>query len=303
MIDIVIVGAGTAGLSAAIYGLRAGKKVLLLEEKAYGGQIVDSPEIENYPGISKVSGVDFATALYQQAIDLGAEIKYEKVVSAKVTEHEKQVQTTQGQYSCKTIILATGVKRRPLGLLHEKEWIGAGISYCAVCDGAFYKGKEVAVAGGGNTALEDAAYLANHCKKVYLVHRRNQLRGEERLARILEQKENVEYVWNVEIQKLVGDKRLEAIEIRDKSKNQTRTIAVSGLFIAIGQIPGNTEFQNLVQLDEAGYIIAGEECRTNIPGIYAAGDCRRKQVRQLTTAAADGSVAAIMACDEISKNH
>lgn len=297
--DVVIVGAGTAGLSAAIYAVRAGKKVLLLEANAYGGQIINTPEVENYPGIKYISGFEFATALYEQAVGLGAELRYEKVEKIENAEMEKRVHTNKAEYICKAVILATGAKNRPLGLEHETEWIGAGISYCATCDGAFYRGQDVAVAGGGNTALEDAIFLSNYCRRVYVIHRRDSFRGEEKLLQTLKQKENVEFVLNSNIVRLVGEDGLDAVDVEDKFSGERKEIEVSGLFIAIGQEPCNEAFVDLVKLDQIGYIVAGENCRTNVEGIFTAGDCRTKGIRQLTTAAADGAVAALAACEYI----
>lgn len=296
MYDMIIVGAGTAGLTAAIYGVRAGKKVLILEANTYGGQIINTPEIENYPGIKHTSGFEFATGLYEQAMDLGAELKYEKVEAIEDLGTFKKVKTATQEYECKAVILATGAKNRPLGLLHENEWIGAGVSYCATCDGAFYKGKEVAVAGGGNTALEDALFLSNYCSKVYLIHRRDSFRGEEQLLMALKAKENVSFILNANVTSLVGTDHLEAVEIEEKEAKNKTVLPVSGLFVAIGQMPDNIAFTNVVKLDQGGYIEALEDCKTTTSGIYAAGDCRTKLVRQLTTAAADGAVAALAAC-------
>ncbi len=295
MYDIIIIGAGTAGLSAAIYGLRAGKKVLVLEQLSYGGQIINTPEIENYPGIRNISGFDFATGLYEQATALGAEVKYEQVTG--ITDGaEKQVTTTEGTYSCKAIIIATGAKNRPLGLDRETELVGGGVSYCATCDGAFYKKRPVAVNGGGNTALEDALFLSGYCSKVYLIHRRDTFRGEVKQVEQLKAKENVEFVLNSTVTALLGEDQVEGIEVTDKLTGEKRTLQVDGLFIAIGQMPENAVFAPLINLDPAGYVVAGEDCKTNVEGIYAAGDCRTKTVRQLTTAAADGAVAALAAC-------
>ncbi len=294
--DIVIVGAGTAGLSAAIYAQRSGKSALVLEELSYGGQIINTPEVANYPGIAKISGFDFAQGLYDQATGLGAVVEFESVTGIENAEGKKIVTTDSNVYEAGAVILATGAKNRPLGMEHEEEWIGSGISYCATCDGAFFKGKEVAVAGGGNTALEDAIFLSGYCSKVYLIHRRNELRGEKHLQEALRKKENVEFVLNVAMKELVGENGLSGVVVTDKESGEDRTINVSGLFIAIGQMPNNGKFENLVALDDAGYIIAGEDCKTNTDGIFAAGDCRTKTVRQLTTAAADGAVAALAAC-------
>lgn len=302
-VDIIVVGAGTAGLSAAIYAARAGKTVLVLEALTHGGQIVNTPEVENYPGIKHISGYEFANAIYEQAKELGVEVLYEKVngitLENSTVGELKVVHTDKQSYECKAVILATGAKNRPLGIEHESEWIGAGVSYCATCDGAFYKNQEVAVAGGGNTALEDAIFLSNYCKKVYIIHRRDQFRGEDRLEKILRSKENVEFVLNATISRLIGEDGLDGVEVEDKNTKEKRILNVSGLFVAIGQTPENKDFEYLVKLDSSGYIVAGEDCKTNHEGIFVAGDCRTKKIRQLATAASDGAVAALVACDYI----
>ena len=300
MYDIALVGAGPAGLSAAIYGTRAGKSVVVFEAMTYGGQIVNTPEIENYPGIRQISGFDFATGLYEQATGLGAEVVYEKVTRIEDNGSYKRVLTESGSYEARSVILATGAKNRPLGLDHEQELIGAGISYCATCDGAFFKGKDVAVVGGGSTALEDAAYLCGYCRTVYLVHRRSQFRGEEAVVEKLRQKPNIIFELDSRVIRLNGESRLESIEVEQVQTGEIRTIPVDGLFVAIGQMPDNQAFSDLVNVDDAGYIRAMESCETNVPGIFTAGDCRTKKVRQLATAAADGAVAALAACDYLS---
>ena len=304
MYDIIIVGAGTAGLSAAIYGVRAGKSVLVLEKKSFGGQIVNSPEVENYPGIAKISGFEFAKNLYEQAIRLGAEYKQEKVLRMEeAPEGEKKyvyARNAAGDevcYETKAVILATGAKNRPLGVEREEALIGAGVSYCATCDGMFFRGRDVAVVGGGNTALEDAMFLSNYCRKVYVIHRRATLRGEAKLGDALRQKENVEFVWNSVVRQLLGEPNLTAVQIQDVQTKETREIEVSGVFIAIGQMPDNEPFADYVKLDEKGYIEAAEDCNTETAGVYVAGVCRTKSVRQLATAAADGAVAALAACE------
>lgn len=297
MYDIIVIGAGTAGLSAAIYGVRSGKKVVVLEGTMYGGQIVNTPDVENYPGIKKVSGFEFATNLYEQAMELGAEIVLDKVEEVIHLENHYEVKCEGETFTGKTVILATGSKNRRLGLEKEEEMIGKGVSYCATCDGAFYKEKIVAVAGGGNTALEDASFLSNYCKRVYLVHRRDSFRGEEHLVNQLKEKNNVEFVLDSVITGLQGTDKLEAIDIEHVNKKRSLNVAVDGLFVAIGRMPQNHSFSNLVNLDDTGYIVAGEDCKTNNDGIFAAGDCRTKKVRQLATAAADGAVAALAACE------
>lgn len=308
MKDVIIIGAGTAGLTAAIYALRAGKSVLVLEQGTYGGQIVNTPKVENYPGIEQISGYEFASGLYRQAEKLGMEYRSEKVTdlrlednaeakeelsSASVEAVNKIVETTEQSYCAKAVILATGAKNRPLGVEGEAEYTGRGISYCATCDGMFFRGKKVAVVGGGNTALEDAAFLSNYCEKVYLIHRRETFRGEEKLVRELQKKDNVEFLLNKTVQALEGEATLQSVILRDKISGEESRLEISGLFVAIGQIPENEVFAKLVELDENGYILAGEDCRTSVDGIFAAGDCRKKTVRQLTTAAADGAVAAL----------
>lgn len=299
MYDIVIVGAGTAGMSAAIYGVRSGKKVLLLEEKNYGGQIVNTPEVENYPGIIKTSGFEFATNLFNQAKSLGAEIKYEKALKIEDNGTLKTIVTNKNTYEAKTVIIATGAKNRQLRLENEKKLIGSGVSYCATCDGMFFRGRDVAVVGGGNTALEDAMFLSNYCNKVYIIHRRDKLRGEEKIAKAISEKDNIEMVWNSNVIKILGDNQVEGITVKNSVDGSEKNIKVSGLFIAVGQEPDNYDFQSVIKLDEKGYVIAGEDCRTETNGIFTAGDCRTKSVRQLTTAASDGAVVAIGACEYI----
>jgi thioredoxin reductase (NADPH) len=299
MYDIIIVGAGTAGLSAAIYGVRAGKNVLVLESNVYGGQIINTPEIENYPGIKHISGYEFATNLYEQAKELGAKVLMEKVLEIKSEHNQKIVITNKNEYITKSIILATGAKNRMLGLENENEWIGRGISYCATCDGAFFRGKVVAVNGGGNTALEDALFLSSYCSKVYLIHRRDTFRGEDSILQSLKEKANVEFILNSFITELVGDEKLEGIKIHNSETHNEQEINIDGLFIAIGQIPENTIFSNIVELDTSGYIKAAEDCKTNVEGIFVAGDSRTKMVRQLATAASDGAIAGLAACEYI----
>lgn len=296
MADIVIIGAGTAGLTAAIYARRAGKSVTVLEAATYGGQIVNTPDIENYPGIKHISGFDFATGLYDQATSLGAEVHFEKAVSIGDRDGGKVVRTALGEYPCKAVIIATGAKNRPLGLEEEARLVGHGVSYCATCDGMFFKGKDVAVNGGGNTAVEDALYLSGLCRKVYVVHRRDQFRADASDVAKLKAKENVELVLDSTVTDLVGEKSLSAVEVTDKKSGQKREIPVSALFVAIGQVPDNTAFANEVELDEKGYVLAGEDCLTRSPGVFVAGDCRTKTLRQLTTAASDGAIAASAAC-------
>ncbi|MBR3199196.1 MAG: FAD-dependent oxidoreductase [Bacilli bacterium] len=294
MYDIIVVGAGPAGLTSAIYARRAMKKVLVLEALSYGGQIINTLCIENYPANPKISGFDFATNLYNQAKDLGAEIIFEKVLEIN---DNKEVITSKNKYKAQAIILATGAYNRKLGLDHEDEFIGKGISYCASCDGAFYKNKVVAVVGGGNTALEDALYLSDVASKVYLIHRKDKFKGEEVFVNKLKTKNNVEFMYNSNVTKLNGKDKLESIEVNN------RQIMVEGLFVAIGMIPGNEEFKEVIKLDNDGYIISSENCHTNIPFIFSAGDNRKKDVRQLVTAVSDGAVAATEAIRYINQEN
>lgn len=298
MYDIIIIGAGPSGLTSAIYGRRANKKILVLEALSYGGQIINTLKIENYPAAPSISGFDFATTLYNQVKDLGAEIKFEKVIEIK-DGLEKEVITTKNKYKSKTVILATGCENRKLGIDREEELTGKGVSYCATCDGAFYKNKNVAVVGGGNTALEDALYLCDLANQVYLIHRRDEFRGEEALVEELKKKDNIEFIYNSNVIKLNGEDKLSSIDITNN--DGVRKIEVSGLFIAIGKIPENENFRKLINLDDSGYIIASENCHTNIDGIFVSGDARRKDVRQLVTATSDGAISAMEAIKYINQ--
>ena len=291
MYDIIIVGAGPAGLTSAIYAKRASKKVLVLEANTYGGQIINTLDIENYPGDNHISGFDLATNMFNQTKELGAEIKFEKVVEIKNSSKYKEVITPNNKYKCKALILATGSENRKLGLSNEDELIGKGVSYCATCDGAFYKDKIVAVVGGGNTAIEDARYLTDICKKVYLIHRRDTFRGEEATINKLKEKDNITFIYNSNVTKLNAKDKLESIIVTDKEGNK-KELEVSAIFIAVGRIPENQNFAKIIKLDEKGYVIAKENCHTNRRGIFVAGDARSKDLRQLVTATADGAVAA-----------
>lgn len=294
MYDIIIVGAGPAGMTAALYALRANKKVLVLEAKAYGGQIVNANLVENYPGIPSISGFDFATNLYNQIKELGAEIKFETVLHV---DEEKNVTTDENTYQAKAVIIATGSENRKLNIERERDLVGKGVSYCATCDGNFYKNKVVAVSGGGNTAFEDALYLSDIAKKVYLIHRREEFRAEQTYINKLKKKENVTFVLNANVVALNGEEKLESIEL-EKNDGSKETINVDGLFIAVGQAPRNDIFSNVVTLNEQGYIVSEDGVHTNVDGIYVAGDTRVKSLRQLTTAVSDGSIAATTAMRE-----
>ena len=300
MTDVLIVGAGTAGLTAAVYAARAGKSVKLVEQYLQGGQIINASHVENFPGFESIAGFEFAEALYNQAIKMGAEIVYDKVTGLQDYGSHKGVQTEYGgELLAKAVILATGARVRPLGLENEDRFIGSGVSYCATCDGAFFKDKNVAVVGGGNTALDDALVLSFTSKKVYLIHRSDTFSGEKRLLEKLQEHDNVVFILDSEVTAINGSERLESLGIRNKVSGEEQTLDVDAAFIAIGHVPDNKAFASLVELDAYGYIKTDENCATSCPGIYAAGDGRVKKVRQLTTAAADGTEAALAACDYI----
>ena len=298
MYDIIIIGAGPAGLTAAIYAKRANKNILILEAKNYGGQIINASKVENYPGIKSISGYDLATNMYNQVKDLGVEIKFETALNI---DKSKTVTTNNNTYQAKAIILATGSENRKLNLPQEENFIGKGVSYCATCDGNFYKNKNVAIVGGGNTALEDAIYLSNIAKKVYLIHRRDIFRGENKYLSIIKKKDNIELILNSNIKKLNGKDKLESIDIIDNNNN-IKKINIDGLFIAVGQEPKNQIFANIININEQGYIESTDGVHTNIDGIYVAGDTRVKTLRQLTTAVSDGAIAATTAIKEMRKD-
>ncbi|MBE6819183.1 MAG: FAD-binding protein [Ruminococcaceae bacterium] len=291
MYDIVIIGAGPAGLSAAIYARRAAKTVLLLEANSYGGQIVNTPDIENYPVEEHISGFEFAMKLYTQATNLGAQLKFERALSIESAGDKKVVKTAKGAYEAQAVIIATGAENRKLGVEREDDMVGKGVSYCATCDGAFYRNKAVAVVGGGNTAIDDAVYLADIAADVYLIHRREEFRADSATVQKLKEKENVHFVLNSTVSSLVIENKVVGVEVSDKEGN-TQTLAVDCLFIAVGRIPENQAFADVLSLDAEGYAEAGEDCITAAEGIFVAGDNRAKEVRQLVTATADGAVAA-----------
>ncbi len=296
MHDIIVVGAGPAGLTAALYALRADKTVLVLEKSTFGGQITYSPQIENYPGFATMSGNEFADKLVDQVISQGAEIEMEKVIGIRDNGATKTVVTEDGEHEAKAVIIATGVKHRQTGLPNENELVGEGVSYCAVCDGAFFKGQTVAVLGGGNSALQEAVLLSEGCSKVYVIQNLDYFTGEARLVEKLKEKDNVEFIMGTVITALRGENSLEGLTLRKEADGSESELTVDGLFVAIGLIPNNSAFADIAGLDEWGYIDSDESCLTKTEGVFVAGDCRRKQIRQITTAAADGSIAALAAC-------
>lgn len=295
--DIAIVGGGPAGMTAALYAARAGKSVVLFEGEMLGGQILPTRKIENYPALPEVDGYTFADGLTKQITALGVAIIYAVVAKVEKAENGFVLQTSGEVYNSAAVILATGLKHRRLGLDGENALIGRGISFCATCDGMFFRKKEVAVVGGGNTAVQDALVLSEYCSRVYLIHRRNQLRAEENLVKQMRARENIEFIGETVIEELEGEESLQSLTLRNVSTGAVEYLPVAALFEAIGQYPQNAAFSNLVELDEDGYFLTDNECRTSCPGIFAAGDACRKSVRQLTTAVSDGTVAALSAVE------
>lgn len=298
MYDIIVVGGGPAGMTAALYALRNGKRVLVLEKNGFGGQIAYSPKVENYPGSLQLSGSELAEKMLDQILAQGAEVELEKAVSVEDLGDRKTVRTEEGgAYDCRALILAPGVKHRLLGLPGEEELIGSGISFCAVCDGDFYRDQTVCVAGGGNSALQEAILLADKCRQVILLQDLPEFTGEKRLQELLFRRPNVRARVNVRITGLALEEgRLIGLETEDRITGQPIPEACDGLFVAVGLIPENEAFAGLARLDDFGYFASDESCTTASPGVFVAGDCRSKRVRQVTTANADGAVAAIAAC-------
>lgn len=299
MVDIIIIGAGPAGLTASIYAVRYGLKVIVFDKAFYGGQVSITPEIQNYPAISKISGFDFSTNLYNQAVELGVEVKFESIDNVSLNGDLKAVTTSNGIYEAKTVIIANGAKRRLLNCEGEVEFTGKGVSYCATCDGAIYKNKTVALVGGGNTALEDCLFLSNICEKVFLIHRRDSFRGDNFLVTSIKAKSNIKVLYDTVIEKIKGNETIESIEVKNLKTDKLDNIKLDGLFIAIGYEPDNSLFKDIIQLDKTGYIVADETCKTNVAGVYVAGDSRTKILRQIITAASDGAVAAFQAANYI----
>ena len=297
--DILIIGGGTAGLTAAIYAVRAGYSALVLEKAVIGGQIVNTPHIENYPAIGKISGYDFADQLRRQAGSLGARILAGEISSLELSGTPKRVQTDLGEIEAKAVIIANGAHHRKLNVPGEDAFSGRGVSYCATCDGAFFRGKEVAIVGGGNTALQDALFLARGCKTVYLIHRRDAFRAEKTTVNAVQSAANIQVITPAVVCRITGDQVVTGLEI--EQAGQKKQLAVAGVFIAVGMEPENELFSRWVEL-AGGYIKAGEDCLTSCPGVFAAGDTRTKPLRQLVTAAADGAVAAVAAGEYIEKN-
>lgn len=294
MYDIAIIGAGPAGLTAAIYACRSDKSVIIFEKEGIGGQMSHSPRIENYPGFVQTSGNELACKLSEQAEALGAAIELDEILSIENTGDIKELKGEFGNYQARTVIIATGSKHRTLGIEGEEE---LNISYCAVCDGAFYKDKDICIVGGGNSAMQEAIHLSDICKSITMIQNLPTLTGEERLAAKIKNTSNIAVIYNTVVESIVSENgEIHALELLDTANNIKKTLTTEGLFVAIGQCPDNQAFKNVCRLDDHGYIISNETCLTESDGVFVAGDCRTKKIRQITTAAADGAIAAIAAC-------
>lgn len=302
MKDIVIIGAGTAGLTAAIYGQRAGLSCTVFEKYAPGGQIVNSPVIENYPGMFGVSGYDYSMALFEQAQKLGAEVQFAEAESVDFSGKTKKIKTSAGDFEAKAVIIANGAARRKIGCKGEEEFEGRGVSYCATCDGNFFRGKAVAVVGGGESAFEEAEYLSEICEKVYLIHRRDVFTAAKTAVDSVLKKKNVTVLTNSVIEEIKGEAAVSSVVIKNRANGSKAEIPLSAVFVSIGLVPENKIFEGVLRLDESGYIDAGEDCLTGAEGVFVAGDTRKKQLRQLVTAASDGAAAATAAANYIRKN-
>ncbi len=299
MVDIIVVGAGPAGLSAAIYAARAGMEVLVFEKVVYGGQIGYTAKVDNFPGNEGITGVDLATNLYNHAISQGASVQFEEVLEIDVQNDVKWVRTEAGKTECRAVIVAGGAKRRLLGVPGEAEFTGHGVSYCATCDGAFFKGKNVAIVGGGNSALAEALFLSNHCEKVHLVHRRDSLRAAHAEQVAVRARENIEMHLSATVERIEGVDRVESLMLN--GPDGSKTLAVDGVFVAIGMMPETALIAKMVLLDEGGYVKAGEDCLASSKGLWVAGDLRVKNLRQVVTAISDGAVAAVAASEYCNK--
>ena len=290
MTDLVIIGGGPAGLTAAIYASRAGLSVTVCEKNIYGGQTSIIDKIENYPGFKKINGMELASEMYAQAEDLGVNFIFDEVVKAELKESEKTITLKSGEeIKCKTVIIANGLKRRTLGCKGESEFLGKGVSYCATCDGSFFKSKKVLIIGGGNTALQDALYLSNICSQVYVIVRKNKLRGQDFLFKAIQKRPNIEIKFESKVKEIKGVKFVTSAVIESK-ENGEYEMPIDGVFIAIGYDPDCEIYKGQIEMDENGYFKATEDCETNLDGVFVAGDCRNKPLRQIVTATADGAV-------------
>lgn len=298
MYDIIIVGGGPAGMTAAIYGASARKKVLILEKDSMGGKILKTNKIKNYPGFEEISGFDYSNNLFNQIKKLGVEVKFEEVL--KINK-DKSIITNKSKYNAGAIIIATGSKNKTLNILNEDKFLGKGISYCATCDGMFFKGKNVAIVGGGNSSISEALYLSNIVKKLYVIYRQKDFKFDSIDLETLKKKDNVTFIFNSTVNKLNGNEFIESITVKNNEDNNESEISVDGLFISIGFTPLSSLCEEILELSDNGYILSNEECTTNIDGVFVAGDVRKKSVRQLTTACSDGTIAAIKAFNYLNR--
>lgn len=294
--DTIIIGAGVAGMTAALNILRGNKSVLVIERNTFGGQIATSPKVENYPSISSISGLELSEKIFSQILEHGADFELEEVLNISKENDIFTITTNYNTYTSQAVILATGVKHKTLNIPNEAELVGKGISYCAICDGAFYDGEEVCIVGDGNTAVQYAIMLANMCKKVTICTLFDKFFCEKIYLDRMKNKDNIEIIHNVCLKKIVGNNKLEAC-LFETSEGKELILNPKGLFIAIGQIPDNNKFIPFVEVDSNGYIITNEKCETKTKGLYAIGDCRVKQIRQITTAISDGAIASFNALD------
>lgn len=300
--DLIIIGSGPAGLSAAVYGIRAGLDLLVLEKQPMsGGQVLNTYEVDNYLGLPGINGFDMGMQFREHADKMGVRFVEAEVLSVTDKGEIKEVVTDNGTYQARTLILASGAQHAKLGVPGEEELTGMGVSYCATCDGAFFKNRTVAVVGGGDVAVEDAIFLARNCEKVYLIHRRDELRAADVLQKSLLSLPNVEVLWSHVVEEICGDDMTESLQIKDVKTGEVKNLPVAGIFVAVGIVPQTEIYKGLVEMNQGGYIIAGEDCATSVPGIYAAGDCRAKNLRQIITAVADGANAATSAWSELIK--
>lgn len=298
MYDIIIVGGGPAGMTAAIYGASARKKVLILEKDSMGGKILKTNKIKNYPGFEEISGFDYSNNLFNQVKKLGVEVKFEEVL--KINK-DKSIITNKSKYNAGAIIIATGSKNKTLNILNEDKFLGKGISYCATCDGMFFKGKNVAIVGGGNSSISEALYLSNIVKNLYVIYRQKEFKFDSIDLETLKKKDNVTFIFNSTVSKLNGTEFIESITVKNNEDNNESEISVDGLFISIGFTPLSSLCEEILELSDNGYILSNEECTTNIDGVFVAGDVRKKSVRQLTTACSDGTIAAIKAFNYLNR--
>lgn len=302
MYDIIVIGGGPAGLTAALYSRRANKSVLVIEKETFGGQITFSPKVENIPGFVSLSGNEFAEHLVDQVLNQGADVESAEVLSvARETDGTFRVVTDGSSFESRSVILATGARHRLLGLPNEDNLVGNGISFCAVCDGAFYQNRDVAVIGGGNSALQEAILLADLAGSVTVIQNLDTLTGEQKLREQLYAKPNVTVLTGTVLSAYLGESEITGVRVRKLADGSERDIPLDGVFLAVGLVPQNEPFANLVSLDSRGYADVGESCTSTVPGVFVAGDCRQKRVRQVTTAAADGAVAALAACEYIDR--